>query len=105
MKHPRHQIISGMAGILALQALSSMIYKIYITQNTSHVTYTWLGLIISAQVLYILYGVLNNSYGIYLPAMVALTGILYILFVKIKNAKMKNMEDEFEYQLIKKNIL
>lgn len=105
MKHAKHQTISGIAGVLSLIAFSSIIYKVYITQNTAHVTYTWICLIISSQSLFILYGILNNSYGIYLPSIIHIIGIFYILFVKLKNARTKNVEDDIEYQLIKKYIL
>ena len=105
MKHASYQIISGIAGVLSLIAFSSIIYKVYITQNTAHVTYTWICLIMSSQLLFILYGLLNNSYGIYLPSTIHIFGIIYILFIKLKNARTKNLEDDIEYRLIKKYIL
>ena len=101
MGSPKYQMIVGIAGTFTLLALSSLIYRVYDTQNTEHLTYTWIFLILTAQSLLVLYGLLNNSYGIYLPAIVVISGISYILFVKVSNAT----ENKIEMELIKKNIL
>jgi hypothetical protein len=97
MGSPKYQMIVGIAGTFTLLVLSSLIYRVYDTQNTEHLTYTWIFLILTAQSLL----VLNNSYGIYLPAIVVISGISYILFVKVSNAT----ENKIEMELIKKNIL
>ena len=101
MSGPKYQIIAGIAGTLTLLALSSLIHRVYNTQNTEHLTYTWIILILSAQSLLVLYGLLNNAYGIYLPASIVVMGVSYILFVKMKNAT----ENKIENELINKNIL
>ena len=101
MTTPKYQIIAGIAGTFTLLALSNLIYRVYETQNTEHLTYTWIFLILSAQSLLVLYGLLNNAYGIYLPAIVVISGISYILFVKVSNTT----ENKIEMELIKKNIL
>lgn len=101
MNSPKYQIIAGIAGIFTLLALSNLIYRVYDTQNTEHLTYTWIFLILLAQSLLVLYGLLNNAYGIYLPAIVVIFGISYILFVKVNNTT----ENKIEMELIKKDIL
>lgn len=101
MSTPKYQIIAGIAGTFTLLALSNLFYRVYETQNTEHLTYTWIFLILSAQSLLVLYGILNNAYGIYLPALVGIMGILYILFVKTSNIN----ENKIEMDLINKNIL
>jgi uncharacterized protein with PQ loop repeat len=85
MSNPKYQIIAGIAGTLTLLALSNLIHRVYSTQNTEHLTYTWIFLILSAQSLLVLYGLLNKAYGIYLPALLVVMGVSYILFVKVKN--------------------
>lgn len=101
MEKPKYQIIAGIAGTLTLLALSSLIHRVYKSQNTEHLTYAWIFLILSAQLLFAIYGFLNNAYGIYLPAILVLIGISYILYVKLKNIQ----ENKIEMELINKNIL
>ncbi len=98
MEKPKYQII---AGTLTLLALSKLIHRVYQTQNTEHLTYTWIFLILAAQFLLVLYGILNNAYGIYLPALVVISGISYILFVKMNNIT----NNKIEMELINKHIL
>jgi uncharacterized protein with PQ loop repeat len=100
MSNPKYQIIAGIAGTLTLLALSNLIHRVYSTQNTEHLTYTWIFLILSAQSLLVLYGLLNQAYGIYLPALLVVMGVSYILFVKLKTT-----ENKIEKELINKNIL
>ena len=101
MSNSKYQIIAGIAGTLTLLALSNLIHRVYTTQNTEHLTYTWIFLILSAQSLLIIYGLLNKAYGIYLPAIIVVIGVSYILFVKFKNIT----ENKIEMELINKNIL
>ena len=101
MSGPKYQIIAGIAVTLTLISLSNLVHSVYRTQDTEHLTYTWIILILSAQSLLVLYGLLNNEYGIYLPAIIVVMGVLYILFVKLKNIK----ENKIEMELINKNIL
>lgn len=101
MSNSKYQIIAGIAGILTLLALSNLIHRVYTTQNTEHLTYTWIFLILSAQSLLLIYGLLNKAYGIYLPALIVVIGVSYILFVKFKNIT----ENKIEMELINKNIL
>ena len=100
MSNKKYQIIAGISGTMTLLALSNLIHRVYSTQNTEHLTYTWIFLILSAQSLLVLYGLLNKAYGIYLPASLVVMGVSYILFVKVKNT-----ENKIENDLINKNIL
>lgn len=100
MRQLKYQIMSGIAGVLILLAFKKVIYRVYNTQNTEHITYTWIFLILTAQSLLVLYGLLNKAYGIYLPALLVVMGVSYILSVKLKNT-----ENKIEKELINKNIL
>ncbi len=101
MEHPKYQVIAGLAGILTILAFSHLVNRVYITKQTEHLTYTWALLILIAQSLLVLYGILNNAYGIYLPAIIILIGISYILYVKINYSVDNNVES----QLKMKNII
>jgi hypothetical protein len=48
----------------------------------------------------VLYGILNNSYGIYLPAIIIAIGISYILYVKINYSVDNNVESELKMKNI-----
>jgi uncharacterized protein with PQ loop repeat len=101
MEHPKYQIIAVISGILTILAFSHLVHRVYVTKQTEHLTYVWALLILTAQSLLCLYGILNNSYGIYLPAIIIIIGISYILYVKINNSVDNNVES----QLKMKNII
>jgi uncharacterized protein with PQ loop repeat len=101
MEHPKYQYIAVISGVLTIIAFSHLVYRVYITKQTEHLTYTWALLILTAQSLLVLYGILNNAYGIYLPAIIILIGVSYILYVKINYL----IDNNVETQLKKKNII
>ena len=53
-----------------------------ITHDTSTLPYVWFYTNILAQVLMIVYAVLNGAYGIYIPTAFLLMGLLYMLYIK-----------------------
>ena len=93
---PKYQMIAGIAGTFTLLALSNLIHRVYITKNTEHLTFAWIFFILTAQTLLMIYGLLNNSYGIYLPASIVVIGVSYILYVKLTNT----IENKGEKELI-----
>ncbi len=101
LSHPKYQGIAFIAGMFTLLALSSLIHRVYITQNTEHLTYMWVFFILTAQTLLMIYGILNKAYGIYIPALIVITGISYILYVKVTNV----IKVDLEKELINKSIL
>ena len=101
MEYPKYQIIAVISGILTILAFSHLVHRVYTTKQTEHLTYTWALLILTAQSLLVLYGILNNAYGIYLPAIIIVIGISYILYVKINYLVDNNVES----QLKTKNII
>ena len=79
----------GKYGLLATASLmfnvisfSSLLFNIYKTQNVS--SFNWLYLIgnTMAQILLILYGIVNNAPEIYGPTVLLFVGLLYIVYVK-----------------------
>ena len=100
MEYPKYQIIAVISGILTILAFSHLVHRVYTTKQTEHLTYTWALLVLTAQSLLVLYGILNNAYGIYLPAIIIVIGISYILYVKINYSVDNNVETELKMKNI-----
>jgi hypothetical protein len=83
----KYEGLIGIAGILGLISFSSLIQKIYETHNTTSLPWTWIIMNIAAQGLSFTYGVANGAYGIYIANFIFLTGLAYILYVKINHSK------------------
>ena len=82
---PKFESLIGIAGIFGLVSFSSLIQKIYDTHNTTSLPWTWIIMNLSAQLLSLIYGLGNNAYGIYIPTILFLIGLFYILYVKLKH--------------------
>ena len=100
MEHPKYQYIAVVSGILTIIAFSHLVHRVYTTKQTDHLTYIWALLILIAQSLLVVYGILNNSYGIYLPAIIIVIGISYILYVKINYSLDNNVESQLKIKNI-----
>ncbi len=70
------------------------------TKHTEHWPFTWILLVMTAQSLLALFGILNNVYGIYIPAIVMLICLSYILYIKLTYE-----DNKIEAQLKMKNII
>jgi uncharacterized protein with PQ loop repeat len=101
METPKYQIIAVISGILTIIAFSTLVLSVHITKETEHLTFMWIGLVLTAQFLLLIYGLINSSYGIYLPASILIIGVTYILYIKLSYSKNKKVEDD----LRGKNIL
>lgn len=100
VEHPKYQFIAIISGILTILGFSHLVFRVYSTKETTHLTFTWLFLILSAQTLLMIYGILNNSYGIYLPPIILISGLLYILYVKLSYENTANIEDKLKLKNI-----
>ncbi len=89
---PKYEALIGVAGILGLVSFSALIQKIYDTHNTTSLPWIWLFMNITAQVLSFTYGFANGAYGIFIPNLLFLTGLAYILYVKL-NHKPKEKDE------------
>jgi uncharacterized protein with PQ loop repeat len=100
--HPKYQIIAAISGIFTILGFSHLIFKVYKTKATEHLTYTWIFSILTAQSLLVIYGIINNyAYGIYLPQIFLICVLLFILYTKITYEKNIKIENELKL----KNIL
>lgn len=83
----RFESLVGVAGILGLISFSTLLKEIYNTHNTTSLPWTWILMNLTAQLLSLIYGIGNMSYGIVLPGLLFLSGLLYILYVKFNRNK------------------
>ena len=96
----KYQELSFMSGIISIIAFSFFIYRVHITKNTDNITFLWIFLIIIAQTLMVIYGKINHIHGLYIPALIFITGILYILYIKIIYKETNKIEDELRQKSI-----
>jgi len=76
------EILAASAGILGIISFSSLLYKIFLTYNTTSLPWTWVVTNISAQLLMLAYGIVNNLQGIIWPSVVFVLGLFYIVIIK-----------------------
>ena len=81
----RFESLIGVAGILGLVSFSSLIQQIYKTHNTTSLPWTWIIMNLAAQTLSMIYGIGNLSYGIVLPGILFMAGLLYVLYIKLNH--------------------
>lgn len=101
VERPKYQLIAGISGTMTLLAVSTLMHNVHTTKKTDNLTYIWFFFVLSAQTLLALFGFLNNTYSIYLPALVVIISLTYMLYIKVKHS----YENKIEMELIKKNIL
>jgi uncharacterized protein with PQ loop repeat len=100
MEHPKYQGIAVIAGVCTILAFTHLIRRVYLTKETEHLTYTWIFLVLTAQSLLTLYGILNGAYGIYIPSLILISGISYVLYVKMTYKKTLSVEKELKMKNI-----
>lgn len=77
------EFLTWVAGVFIIISFTDLVYNVYQTKNTSNLSYSWMGLIIAAQLLYLIFGLINHIEGIYIPAVIIILMISYIFYVKI----------------------
>lgn len=87
----KFESLIGVAGIMGLISFSSLLATIYETHNTTSLPWTWIIMNLSAQVLSLVYGIGNGSWGIVLPGILFILGMFYILYVKIMHKVPKEL--------------
>jgi len=87
----KFESLIGVAGIMGLISFSSLLATIYETHNTTSLPWTWVIMNLSAQVLSLVYGIGNGSWGIVLPGILFILGMFYILYVKIMHKVPKEL--------------
>ena len=97
----KHRELAIIASIIGFSSFSIFIYNIHTTKNATRMPYLWLFLIITAQLLSLTFGILNNMPHSYIPTTLITMGLLYVLYIKIQYSEDVAVEEE----LIKKKIL
>ena len=92
----KHNELTMIAGILTITAFSLFVYKVHITKITDHLTYVWIFLVLIAQLLLFIYGKINHIFGIYIPALIIFSGILYIFYIKSVYTDSSRIETELK---------
>jgi len=80
---PKYEILPGIAGTLGLASLSTLVYRVYQTHNTTSFPYSWILLNFTAQLLSCIYGFINGATGIWPINIIFMSALLYILWVKM----------------------
>ena len=77
------EILAASAGILGIISFSALLYKIFLTYNTTSLPWTWVVSNMSAQLLMLAYGYINKLPGITWPSFVFVLGLIYIVIIKV----------------------
>ena len=79
----KYELLATGALMFNISSFFTLIQKVHYTKNTT--SFPWYYLIgnLIAQIMLISYGVINGAYGLYLPAILLLLGVLYLIYVKI----------------------
>lgn len=92
----KYELLASASLLFNFSSFGTLLYNVVTTRNASTLPYMWFYTNIIAQVLMIIYAVINGAYGIYLPTSVLLAGLLYMLFIKVyyENGNDKNDNKE-----------
>lgn len=85
MKKVKYAFIPILASAFSIIAFFLLTLKIHTTRETDHLGYLILLLILAGQLLVFLNGIIQSSGYIYVPAMIIVLLILYILYIKVGN--------------------
>ena len=99
----RHEELIYISSILTIIAFSSLVYNTHITKNTTHLTFIWIFLLMTAQALMFTYGKLNHNQGLYIPATIFIIGLSYILYIKVVYKETNKIEAELKNKNIIKD--
>ena len=77
----KYEILAFCALSCNLISFSHLIYNIYKTKNTTSLPWSWIFFNFIAQVLLIIYSSINYLYGILIPSIVLLLGLIYIFII------------------------
>jgi hypothetical protein len=78
----KHNELAMIAGFCNISAFSLLVYRVHITKFTDHLTYIWIFLVLAAQLMLFIYGQINHIFGIYVPALIMFSGLLYVFYIK-----------------------
>lgn len=87
----KYEELALISGIATITAFSLLIQHVYVTKITENLTYFWIFLNLTGQLLLFIYGKVNNVFGIYFTSFIIIVGISYVLYVKVTYRKKKKL--------------
>jgi uncharacterized protein with PQ loop repeat len=100
MEHTKYRFMVVISSLLTILAFAHLAQKVYVTKDATNLTFVWILLVLSAQILLVVHGILNKSSFIYIPATILTICIIYILYIKLHT-----FDNKIEALLKTKNIL
>lgn len=85
MKELKYKFIPILASIFSVTAFSFLTFSIHTTRKTDDLNYIILFLILSAQLLLFLNGIINDAIHIYIPSIIIICFLTYIIYIKVNN--------------------
>ena len=85
MPNLKYNFIPILASICSVIAFSMLTFNVHTSKKTEHLGYTILLLILAAQLLLFLNGILTESVIIYVPAMIIIGLLIYVIYIKFSN--------------------
>ena len=83
----KYELLAGTSLMFNVIAFASLVLNIHNTKDTSSFNWEYLFGNIVAQILLIIYGLANHSYGIYVPTTFLIIGLSYIVYIKLTYPK------------------
>lgn len=80
----KYELLATASLLLNFSSFGTLLYNVITTHNTSTLPYMWFYINILAQLFMLVYSFINGAYGIFIPTIFLLIGIVFILFIKIK---------------------
>ena len=96
----KHNELAMTAGFCNIVAFSFLVYRVHVTKMTDNLTYIWICLVLTSQTLLFFYGRINHIFGIYMPALIMFSGIIYILYVKMVYTEASHIENDLKQKEI-----
>jgi hypothetical protein len=81
----KYEYLASISLLLNISSFMSLLLNVYRTGDTNNFTWVYLFGNVISQSLLIIYAKINNAWGIYIPTILILIGILFILSVKVKS--------------------
>jgi hypothetical protein len=79
----KYELLAASSLMFNVVAFASLIVNIHNTKDTSSFNWGYLFGNVVAQILLIIYGIANHSYGIYIPTTFLIFGLSYIVYIKL----------------------
>jgi hypothetical protein len=86
----KYELLAASSLMFNVIAFASLILNIHNTKDTSSFNWGYLFGNIVAQILLIIYGIANHSYGIYVPTTFLIIGLSYIVYIKLAYPQLAN---------------